>query len=68
MTKALQSAGDDPADQNYIVNEFNRANKLMGILSQRQQDVTVRKLELETEIMAKGGEDDGDLWEEYKEC
>lgn len=35
-------------------------------LSQRQQTASMRKLELEKEIMAKQGVDDGELWLELR--
>jgi len=37
-------------------------------LSERQQVVSIRKLELEKAIMARQGVDDGELWTELREC
>ena len=36
-------------------------------LSERQQLASLRKLQLEKDIMAKGGVDDGDLWVDLRE-
>ena len=51
-------------DQQFIVNEFQRANALMIKLSEKQQTVSVKKMGLEKQIMAKQGVEDGDLWKE----
>ena len=59
---------DAPEDQVYICNEFQRANSLISKLADKQQIYSLRKLELEKAIMAKGGVNDGDLWTELKEC
>lgn len=40
----------------------------MNKLSEKQQIVSIRKMELEKAIMTKQGVNDGDLWKELKEC
>lgn len=40
----------------------------MANLSQRQQDISLRKLDLEKEIMAKQGVDDAETWIELRKA
>ena len=58
---------DAPEDQQYIWNEFQRAKALMYKLSERQQKASLRKMELEKDIMSKGGVDDAQQWNELRQ-
>ena len=63
----LQNQADVPEDQQYICNEYKRANGLILELSKRAQTASERKLELEKAIMERAGVDDSELWTELKQ-
>ena len=62
----LMNQAETTEDQQYICHEFKRANSLLRKLSKRQQEISVRKIELEKAIMAARGVNDGEMWVELR--